>query len=529
MKQLLKKLVLFSMTAVLSLGAFAGCSKEDEAFVPPKKTPPQELSAPTTNLAVPVFTTDKNFVIFADVPVNPTVENLEVYKAAGFTHYNMTEDHIRLSILENANAYSNLDIEMVTTEDINPAYLSALDNCEQVGLKYLIRNYYADSDYFVNDNAGERQYDLFNGTYRIPTRNITTELTNQNTSFGGYYMGDEPSWDKISKFDKLVEWYNTNGNKSDDTFWHLNLLQSYGSYYFRETVKGEDGSTTKVNHTYEEYVDHYCDKVLSKVNGAKTLGTDYYPLLEGGEYAPDYIKDGLVYDYFIIANKTKEMIAEGHDVRTNFCIQSYETSSIKTDGVRELTSQADITFQTNLAMAFGTKSFQYYTYCTYAGREPGILDNTLEPGKMYPWVQTANSYAQFMAEAILNMSWNGAKVYQGQQIKNPTNAEAFKKVSKYELADFALISSIVARLDTVVSEFKDANGNKAYMFVNYSEPGLGLSGDVFVNFSSKVNKAVIYQNGEKKVVDVENNKLKLTLDAGGGAFVYPVYEGGVAE
>ena len=505
MKQFFKKLMLFSITVVLSLGAFAGCSKEETPTV-------KELSVPTTNLALPVFTADKSFVIFADVPVSPTVENLEVYKAAGFTHYNMTED---------THKFTNVDGVFGNKDDgvINPDYLAGLEACEQVGIKFLIRNYYGDSDYFQNDDDSQRIGEApWYNKYTMPKRDVTTELTSL-PAHGGYYMGDEPSWKRISTFDKLITWYNNYGGES---LWHLNLLQSYGAAYFKD----EQGN----NHSYEEYVDHYCDVVLSKVNGPKTLGTDYYPLLQSVLGRDNYIKEGLLNDYFVIANKTKEMNATGnHDVRTNFCIQSYEDPDATADQVRELTSQADITFQTNLAMAFGTKSFQYYTYCTYAGKQPGIVDTSYKPGKMYPWVQNANAYAQFMAEAILNMSWNGAKVYQGQQIKNPTNAEAFKSVAKYEMKNFALIKGIVARLDTVVSEFEDVNGNKAYMFVNYSEPSKGLEGDIFVNFSHKVNKAVIYQNGVKTVVDVQNNKLKLTLEAGGGAFVYPVYEGGVAE
>ena len=82
------------------------------------------------------------------------------------------------------------------------------------------------------------------------------------------------------------------------------------------------------------------------------------------------------------------------------------------------------------------------------------------------------------------------------------------------------------RLDTVVSEFKDANGNFGYMFVNYSEPSLRLAGNVIVNFSSFINKAVVYIDGEKSVVDVKDNKIMLNLTAGGSVFLYPYYEGG---
>ncbi|MBQ9734422.1 MAG: hypothetical protein IJV95_01055 [Clostridia bacterium] len=502
MKQLLRKLVLFAVTAVLALGAFAGCSEQDGTQ--------GALSAPKTNLSVPNFSEDLNFNVWADVPANPQVEEyLRVYKEAGFTHYNLTEDWVYTT---------NADLKFGTADDgvINQKYLDAIELCGDLGLEVLIRNCYGDADWFVNDDDSVRQAAYpWNYTYQIPVRNITNELTNLEP-VGGYYMGDEPNWQEVLEYDKLVDWYNAYGG---NTLWHMNLLQSYGAFLF------EDAEGNMYN--YEQYVDHYCENVLEKVNGPKTLGTDYYPLVSGGLSADPYIMDGILSDYFVIANKTKSMIADGHDVRTNFCIQSYENPKNTGAGyVRELTSQADITFQTNLAIAFGAKSLQYYTYRAY-GSEPGIVDGSShEPGKMYPWVQNANTYAHFLADAIFNFSWQGAKVYAGAQGGNTTdihNKTAFENVKKYVMNKLSLISSVNARLDTVVSEFKDANGNLGYMFVNYSEPSKGLTGDVIMNFSKKINKALIYQNGEKRVVDVTNNKLRITLEAGGGAFVYPVY------
>lgn len=509
MKQLLRKLVLFMMVAVLGLGTMVGCSDEQS---------PASLKAPTTNLSVPTFEQDLNFNVWADVPANPQVADyLRVYKEAGFTHYNLTEDWVFMT-----NADQKFEGGAEGTDDgvLNKKYLDAIALCQELGINVLIRNQYGDSDFFVNDDDAVRQAAYpWNYTYQIPVRNVTTQLTDLGVN--GYYMGDEPNWQEVLEYGKLVDWYNANGG---NTLWHMNLLQSYGAFLFED----EEGNM----YNYEQYVDHYCENVLEKVNGPKTLGTDYYPLVSGGLSADPYIMDGLLSDYFVIANKTKEMIADGHDVRTNFCIQSYENPKNTGAGyVRELTSQADITFQTNLAMAFGTKSLQYYTYRAYAD-QPGIVDGSShEPGKMYPWVQNANAYAHFLADVILNFSWQGAKVYAGQQGGNTTdehNAKAFANVQKYVLDNFALISKVTARLDTVVSEFKDANGNLGYMFVNYSEPSKGLTGDVIMNFSKKINKALVIQNGEKSIVDVTNNKLRITLEAGGGAFVYPVYDGSVA-
>ena len=501
MKKLFKKFVIFAVVIVSALSVLGGCGNGNDK--------PVEVKTPTTNLAMPTFTEDKSFNIWADVPANPQVEEyLRVYKEAGFTHYNLTEDWVYMT--NNDQKFGNDDDAV-----INQRYLDAIALCDSLGLNVLIRNQYGDEDFFVNNDDSVRQAAYpWNYTYRIPVRNVTTELT-ALPAVKGYYMGDEPSWQEVLNYDKLVNWYNTYGGNS---LWHMNLLQSYGAFLFEDA----DGNM----YNYEQYVDHYCENVLEKVIGPKTLGTDYYPLVSGGLSGENYILDGLLSDYFVLANKAKEMIAEGHDVRTNFCIQTYERPTEEAGYVRKLTSQADVTFQTNLAMAFGTKSLQYYTYRAY-GDEPGIVDGAShQPGKMYPWVQTANAYAQYLADAILSFAWQGAKVYAGQQGGNTTdkyNQKAFENVKDYVMNELSYIAKVDARLDTVVSEFKDAQGNYGYMFVNYSEPSKGLTGDVLVSFSQKANKAVIYQNGQTKVVDVNNNKLRITLEAGGGAFVYPVY------
>ena len=232
MKQLFKKFVIFAVVIISAFSVLGGCGEGGG-------DKPVDAKTPTTNLALPTFTEDKNFTIWADVPANPQVEEyLRVYKEAGFTHYNLTEDWVK---------FTNVDNVYGTEDDgvINQKYLDAIALCNSLGLNVLIRNYYADSDYFVNDNDGDRPYAHIQGTYSMPKRNITTELT-QLPAVGGYYMGDEPTWQQVLTYDKLIEWYNSYGG---NTLWHMNLLQSYGAFLF------EDAEGNMYN--YEEYVDRY--------------------------------------------------------------------------------------------------------------------------------------------------------------------------------------------------------------------------------------------------------------------------------
>lgn len=508
MRGLIKKLVFISVAIVMTASVIlSGCSK---GFfeVPDSKS---VKKTPTTNLSVPEFSENKQFRIFADCPPTPKEEYLKAYKDAGFTHYNMTEDSCALTDADRSitSATSNDKVAVRTDDDgvINKDYLAALDRANAVGLKAVIRNYRADPEYFVNNNDSLRVSESpWNIPYRIPIRNITTELTS-HPAVEGYYMGDEPSGKRIEELVPIVDWYNNYGG---GTWFHLNLLQTYGSEYFKP-------------YSYDEYVQLFCDKILSKVKGPKTLGTDYYPLKED-RVGKAYIMDGILFDYTVIAehvNKFNASVTDANDkILTNFCIQSYNSKT-----TRKISSKADITFQTNLAIAFGAKNIQYYLYHGF-GKDDGIVQNSSHiKNDMYYWVDEANEELDVIADAIMNFEWAGVKTFAGQQIYDENAKLAFEKIADRELETLSLISSVVARLDTVVTEMQDKDGNKGYMLVNYTEPSFARANEVMVYFSNKVNKAVVYADGERKVVDVKDNRLMLTLPAGGGAFVYPVYEG----
>jgi hypothetical protein len=203
---------------------------------------------------------------------------------------------------------------------VNPKYLQAFANCEEVGLKAVLRNYYADPYYFKNetDEIRPRDITLRNATYRIPVRDVTEELKDL-PAIDGYYMGDEPSWDFIDRIAPIVDYYNANLYKTGKTgevgWFHINLLQTYGNGFF-------------AGHTFEEYVDKYCDVILSRVKGTKSLGTDYYPLEYNVANGEAYIKNGILVDYFVLAEKTKQMnatLADSEKVLTNLCIQTFNS------------------------------------------------------------------------------------------------------------------------------------------------------------------------------------------------------------
>ena len=473
MKKKLRRFILTALAACVFLTGIIGCGGNKE-----------------TNNVVPEFNGNKQFRIFADCPPKPTREYLEDYKAAGFNMHNMTEDDYAFTG-ENG--------------EITEEYANAISLCEEMGLDVIIRNHHEDVQYFVNDDDSERVYETVFGPliYSIPIRNITTELV-QMPAVKGFYMLDEPSYDFINTVQPLIDWYNAYGG---NTFFHINLNSSYGNVLFPQ-------------NTWEEYLDHYINTILKKVNGPKSLSIDYYPL-KTTSTDRNYVEEEYLYNYFVIAGLTKEMndeITNANDkVQTGFCIQAY-----KEPNVRWLTSSRDISFQTNMAAAFGAKTFEYYLYRGLS-EDDGMVGRTshkLNP--LYYYVQTANQEMAGVADAILSFDWVGARVFEGNQIKDEYNQRAFELVKNLELEKFRMIKEADCRLDTVISEFEDGENNVSYMVLNYSEPSLGQTDFVNITFSENISKAVVYIKGERSVVDVKENMLTLEIGAGDAAFVYPV-------
>ena len=99
-------------------------------------------------------------------------------------------------------------------------------------------------------------------------------------------------------------------------------------------------------------MDYYIEEILKKAKGEKSLSTDHYPMAVDGDV--NYVKPTAMRDYFRLAERTKKLIAEGHDVRTGICIQLVSNEGLH---LREIETYEEVDFQVNFALCFGAKLF----------------------------------------------------------------------------------------------------------------------------------------------------------------------------
>jgi len=419
------------------------------------------------------FKEKKEFIIFADVPPMPTEDRLIKYKEAGFTYYNLTEDYV---------------VRDKEGGGISDEYYKAIEDSHKLGLKTILRTMRSNSpDYY--DTVG----DEFVG------------------KADGYYMCDEPSFTYVSwygsgplpKLKKFVDWYNAHGG---DTIFHINLLQDYGM----RLVHGAQ-NTPK----YEDYLDTYIETILKNVKGEKSLSTDHYPIAfdKDGVYC---IKESAIKDYYLIADRSKKLREEGHDIRTGICIQLTSDRGLF---IREMECSEDILFQVNFAMAFGAKLLEYYLY---VGVNTGIIPDKktqLLYTPVYDWVKDANAWVHKLGKYVLSYEWNATATSLGTEVSDEHNVRAFSTVGAFQPKDFKLVKSFNSTADALVSEFTCESGF-AYMVVNYTEPTAKVKNTVELEFDG-VDKVLIVKDSGEEIVSLNCGKVSISLESGEGAFVIP--------
>ena len=263
----------------------------------------------------------------------------------------------------------------------------------------------------------------------------------------------------------------------------------------------------------EEYVKTYCEDILSVVSGKKILSTDVYPLL--GKNNAHSVSGIWLPRLELIANYAKQ-----YDCETHFFVQSYWSAAT---GTRELESIDDLRYQFYVNMAYGMQGFTYFTY-THSfieGFGGGCVERETsgKTTKIYDWAKKVNSELTAFDHVYLSFDWNGTMPIVGTG--NPDEENAHFMSLKSPLAALECANSVTATQDTLVGQFKDADGNDGLMVTNYTDP-LDLADDI-VSFNFKnANRAMVYRGGKRKIYEVKDGKLDVRLAPGEGVFVIPV-------
>ena len=341
---------------------------------------------------------------------------------------------------------------------------------------------------------------------------------------------DEPNKTEIDNIAAQVDFYNQYANGKN---LYVNLFPS-----FAPALKDFSGLTAAKR--YEQYLEYFCENVLSKLTtGEKWLSVDRYPLTydANGEKSLD---TGWLADVQAVAKVAQKY--EG--IKTNFFIQTmpYGTDSDgngygAVEGSRDrVPTIEDIRLQEMALMAFGFDGISMFCYGTpvasgeFSSEQVAMIDREWNKTDIYEAVKQATSELKKFDHVLLQFDYQSTFTNDGGDRKdssalidlNTTSNASFKNLDRVKISETSSIKSLYTSQDTLFGYFKDEKDNEGFVAVNYNDTSKNLTDTVEITFNSaKYNAAVCYIRGEQKIIPLTNGKLTLELGVGEGVFVIP--------
>lgn len=355
-------------------------------------------------------------------------------------------------------------------------YFELLDYMNEIGLKAMLQTGSGQANQGVFDQ--ETDYSKYPAVY-------------------GLNYWDEPFFAQLDAVRELGQWHKQKYGNTDVKF-YINMNPFYD----------------KLGGDYNEYVESVSD-IIDEVGGVKTLSVDIYPLLtdiDGSSVSQSWLSN---LEDVAIAARDHEM-----DIFHTFIL------SVKHLSYRE-TSEKDFRYQLWVSMAYGCNSASYFIYAGRANNGWGtsLVDVSGEPELAYYDAQKVNAEIHAIDDIYMSFDWEGVYPVTGSETDEYSlfdGESVYYMNLEHSLESLDKISSVIATQDTLVGQFHDKDGNKGYVVTNFSDPYDELDDKVVLNFKD-VNRAIVCRGGERKVYQVENNKLELDLGAGEGAFVIPFW------
>ncbi len=407
-----------------------------------------------------------------DVPIN-TLEDYQMAKDMGLTH---------------------MFIDNFMAKKGTPEYYKQLEYCEQVGLKAILGS----------DTA-------LSGAGIGSAENVAIDETDytQYPAVDMINVWDEPGSDHFGEVKTRIEKYYAlyDGLGKTAPTMYVNLDPAYHKSHQSNGL--EDNIRT--------YANKYAEQVLSTVRGRKIISTDIYPLMS----SPDGSHFSVLSTWLADMEALKE-VAVSAGAEFMMFVQNYSESNR-----RNIMSKEDLSFQIYTDMAFGINGFSYFTYRQSALNFGGgcvSKDESCTPFDNYYWAKEINaSIAAFDHVFLAFDKWKGVMTVNGtnkiEEWGEEYNNDAFILANPVKMLDCA--TAVTATEDTIIGQFEDKDGRSGLMAVNFNDPLDKLEDTVSFSFKN-ANRALVYRNGVRKVYEVKNNKLDLTIGVGEGAFVIPL-------
>lgn len=314
------------------------------------------------------------------------------------------------------------------------------------------------------------------------------------SSFEGFNFFDEPNVKQIGELAKQVA-----GFKKDHPGkrFLVNLFPNYAS------------ASQLGAESFQAYVDEFVAKIDSG-----HISYDFYPLL-GNNFTSS------VHAQYLQSLEIMGIAARD----TNRDFWAFMQSMSYGSNRRLPRNSGDIRFQVYTNFAYGVNGIQYFCYATppigteFTANDFALIDRDNKKTVIYDYVKEVNEEILAFDHVLLSFDWVNTMTVNGSNNQSANTAFIMLKNS---LTQTDLFTNVSASEDSLISVFRD-NDDKynGYMLVNYSDPGKLLSSDISLKFNGGANKAIVYEKGVEKTVDLTDGVYSCKLESGEGRFVIP--------
>lgn len=272
---------------------------------------------------------------------------------------------------------------------------------------------------------------------------------------------------------------------------------------------------------YETYLRKYVE-----VSGNNYIQYDLYPFTssdKGWKYETKGLDIYTLQNLLIAAKICKEYDLELKVV----------TQSLMYYGTREI-SPLDIAWMNNMLLAFGVKHISYFVYqCrantgTEAWQETSSFLNIAgDKNPMYYYMQGMISQIKNFQNVIMDFDYEWSNLYRYALSYNKSTMYSAGKaiMGQYYDSTYGDLSSVTTSKDwTLVTGLKNQNNPNQYMYAVenvYNSFSSDVLQTVKLTFTKSFAYAIVYENGVRRIVNMNSKTLSLKLSAGHTAFVIP--------
>ncbi len=263
---------------------------------------------------------------------------------------------------------------------------------------------------------------------------------------------------------------------------------------------------------YEVYLTNFLD-----YTGADYIMYDHYPIREGG-----------FYESYIGGMQVAANVCAARGVKFHFVSQTMTMQESADSTYEYYSNEADLRWLNNMQLGFGAKQLAYFTYFTRDNMQSqtfldggSFINRDGTKTDIYYMMREILAENQAFASTILSFDYQTSATYVANGYAHSvTNAQSCVQ------GDFAKVQSVSVNTESaLISELYDKWNNRyMYMVQNITLPQHQTAGTlqtVKLTFNENYEYAVVWKNGERSIVKLENNTYVVKQNSGEAVYVIP--------